>query len=80
MRLLNQVKTRLESNPVQRQYWGVSGNRTDGVRVTQTDLLFMGDNPLIIRWKARPFTNRTFRVVFDSEAGVKFKLRFLSSC
>ena len=60
--------------------WPVSGMRTDGFKVTQTDLLFMGDNPLVLRWKVKPFHNYTFRLEFDSHAPKKFKIRFLSSC
>ena len=58
----------------------VSGQRDDGRRVTQSDLLYMNEHPLTTFWMAQPFTNRTLRLVFDSEPGLKFKLRFLSSC
>ena len=75
-----QVRAKIVSRSRTNTPWTVSANRTDGVRVTQTDLLFMGDNPLTIRWKVRPFTNSTLRLTFDSEDGAKFKIRFLSSC
>lgn len=59
--------------------WRISGVRTD-VNVTQTDMLFMGDNPLAYWFGVKPFTNRTLRLVVASDAGLKFKVRFLSSC
>ena len=58
----------------------VSGQRDDGVRVTQVDTLFMNHHPLITKWRTEPFTNRTLRLRYVSEPPLKFKFRFLSSC
>ena len=65
----------------QRNMWlTISGQRDDGMRVTQADTLFMNNHPLVTKWRAEPFTNRTLRLRYVSDPPLKFKVRFLSSC